>query len=87
MAEDAATVIGIDFDGFGDRGQAKGGTPKKVADNGLEVTVGEPGVRLKRSEPGRRLRRDLERWTIWHHGDSPDERGLPSPRGPNPTTF
>ena len=30
MAEDAARVGGIDFDGFGDGGQAKGGTGKKL---------------------------------------------------------
>ena len=52
MAENAAGVGGIDFDGFSDSGQAKRGTGKKVADDGLQMAVGEPGMGLEGSEPG-----------------------------------
>ena len=59
MAEDAAAIGGIDFDGFGDGGQMKRGTREKVANDGLQMAVREPGMRLKRGKPARDLARRL----------------------------
>ena len=53
MAEHAAGIGGIDFNSFGDGGQAKRGPGKKVADDGLQMAVGEPGMGFEGSEPGR----------------------------------
>lgn len=56
MAKDAAAIGRIDFDRFGDGGQAKLGPGKVVADDGLQVAILEPWMRLKRGEPGGDLR-------------------------------
>ena len=61
MAENAAGVGGIDFDGFGDGRQAKRGPGKKVADDGLQMAVREPGMGFERGEPGRKFPQARER--------------------------
>jgi len=66
MAENAAGIGGIDFNGFSDRGQAKRRPGKKVADDGLQMAVGEPEMGFEGSEPGGNFRRRASQGTAWH---------------------
>ena len=66
VAENAAGIGGIYFNGFGDARQAKRGPGKKVADDGLQMAVREPGIRFKGSEPGGSFRRRACEGTVWH---------------------
>ena len=71
MAEDAATVGGIDWDGVSDGGQAKGAPGKKIADDGLQVAVAEPWMGLEWSKPGRSSLGGLAARTGLRHGVLP----------------
>ena len=64
VTEDATGISGIDFDGLSDAGKAKRRPGKKVADDGLQVTVGEPGMGFEGREPGGRFRRRASQGTV-----------------------
>ena len=82
MAKNAARVGGIDFDGFGDGGEAKGGTGKKVAGDGLQVAADEPRVGLKRGEPRRKFCRRLATMDWLASLRFARQMGRPGPRDP-----
>ena len=67
VAEDAATIGGIDFHGFSDGGQAKRRPGKKVADDSLQMAVGKPARGFEGSEPVWSFRRSVRGGTPWHY--------------------
>ena len=71
MAQDATAVCGIDFNGLCLGGKLKGWTSKKIADDGLYVTVKEPRMGLELSKPRWKcLRRLRRRASCGHRGVS-----------------